>query len=108
MRYSHTMRFFSSGLLMLFALSLMAQGVVQADEDHDQARRLKESGLILPLEQIIKAAQAEHPGRVIEVDLESKKGRHVYEVELLDKQGKVWELYFDAVSGELIKRKRDD
>lgn len=82
--------------------------ITLADDDHEQARRLKESGQILPLEQIIKAAQAEYPGRVIEVELEDESGRFYYEVELLDEKGMVWELYFDATSGELIKRKQDD
>lgn len=103
-------RFLLLGLVLLPGLMSMVPAVAQAgdDDDHQQARRLKDSGQILPLEQIIKAAQAEHPGRVIEVDLETKKGRHVYEVELLDQHGEVWELYFDAASGELIKGKRDD
>ena len=104
MRRSQITGFLSTVLFM----SVVLPAIAPANENHEQARRLKESGQILPLEQIIKAAQAEHPGRVIEVDLENKKGRHVYEVELLDQQGKVWELYFDAVSGELIKRKQDD
>lgn len=110
MRRFKVTRFLSLGLLVVSVLMVMGQTAAQADDDndHQQARRLKESGQILPLEQIIKAAQAEHPGRVIEVDLQTKKGRHVYEVELLDQHGEVWELYFDASSGELIKRKQDD
>jgi uncharacterized membrane protein YkoI len=83
-------------------------GAALGDDDHEQARQLKEAGKILPLQEIIKAAQAEHPGRVIEVDLETEDGRHVYEVELLDPHGEVWEFHFDATSGELIKRKRED
>lgn len=93
-------------LLGLFAGAVVTD--VAADDDHEQARRLKESGKILPLEQIVKAAQAERPGRVIEVDLENKDGRHIYEVELLDEHGEVWELYFDATNGRLIKRERED
>lgn len=104
MRRLQTVLFLMLGLFVQLAV----QTVVQADEDHDQARRLKESGQVLPLEQIIKAAQREHPGRVIEVELESEDGRHVYEVELLDARGEVWELYFDAASGALIKREKDD
>ncbi len=92
----------------LLLLGLLMPALVSADKDHEQARRLKEMGQILPLEQIIKAAQAEHPGRVIEVELESKDGRYVYEVELLDARGEVWELYFDAASGVLIKREREN
>ena len=93
-------------LLGLFVGAVAADDA--ADEDHEQARRLKELGKILPLEQIIKAAQVEHPGRVIEVDLEKEDGRHIYEVELLDAHGEVWELQFDAASGKLIKRERED
>jgi uncharacterized membrane protein YkoI len=89
-------------------LGMSAAGIALSDEDHEQARQLKEAGKILPLQQIIKAAQAEQPGRVIEVDLETKDGRHVYEVELVDPHGQVWEFYFDATSGELIRRKRED
>ena len=100
------MKHLSSVIFLL--LGLLSVFVVQADEDYQQARRLKESGQILPLQQIIKAVEAEYPGRVIEVDLENEDGRHVYEVELLDPQGKVHELYIDASSGKIIKRKRDD
>lgn len=98
-------------LLGLFVASLAAITVaadVVADDDHEQARRLKESGQILSLEQILKAARSVHSGRVLEVELDNEKGRYVYEVELLDEGGEVWELYFDAASGELIKRKRED
>jgi len=79
-----------------------------ADDDHERARQLKELGQILPLQQILKSAQAEHPGRVIEVELDDDDGRYVYEIELLDEHGEVWELYFDATNGKLIKRERED
>jgi len=89
-----------SGLLMV--------GSVQADEDHDKARKLKEMGKILPLEKVLQAAQRRHPGRVIDVELEKENGRYVYEIELLGESGEVWELYFDASNGEFIKRKLED
>jgi len=92
--------------LGLSGLFVLTPGV--SDEDHQQARRLKESGEILPLEQIIRAAKAGQSGRVIGVELENKNGRYVYEVELLNTQGEVWELYFDATTGELVKRERED
>jgi uncharacterized membrane protein YkoI len=79
-----------------------------ASDDHEKARRLKEAGRILPLQEVVKKAQAEHPGRVIEVELDDDHGRHVYEIELLDEQGEVWELYFDAATGDLIKHERED
>jgi len=93
-------------LLGVSGLFVLTPGL--SEEDHQQARRLKELGEILPLEHIIKVAKAEQPGRVIEVELKNKDGRHVYEVELLNAHGEVWELYFDAATGELIKRERED
>ncbi len=93
-------------LLGLSGLFVLTPGV--SDEDHEEARRLMTLGEILPLEDILKAARAEQSGRVIAVELENKNGRHVYEVELLNAQGEVWEFYFDAKTGEMIKRERED
>lgn len=97
-------------LLLFLMLGLLPlSGLAGEDEDdHDKARHLKEAGRILPLQEVIKKAQTEHPGRVIEVELDEDDDRHVYEIELLDEHGEVWELKFDAATGELIKRERED
>ena len=96
---------FYTYVLVAVGSALALTGMVMADDDHDhdQARRLREAGDILPLETILQRAQARHPGRVLEVELESEHGSHVYEIEILDAQGVVQELYFDAHSGELLK-----
>ncbi len=79
-----------------------------AEDDHDRARRLRDADDILPLETLIERARTERPGRILELKLKEKKGRVLYEVELIDERGIVWELYFDARSGELLKSKQDD
>jgi len=65
-------------------------------------------GDILSLEQILEQARQHRPGRVLETELERKGGRYIYEIELLDDGGEVWEMKFDATSGELIKEKQED
>lgn len=75
--------------------------------DHDEARKLKEAGEILPLETVLQNARALHPGQVLEVELEDKRSGYIYEVELLDEQGRVWEMKFDAHTGELLRKKRE-
>ncbi len=77
------------------------------DEDRQRAAELLKEGAIQPLESVLDRARALHPGRVIEVELESERGRHFYEVELLDEDGRVWELKFDATSGELVEEERE-
>ncbi len=97
-----------SDLIALVVLILMLfEGAGLADGDHDRAKRLKEAGEILPLEQVIEKAKKDHPGQLLEAELEEKKGRLIYELELLDEEGIVWELKYDAKSGELLKEKQE-
>ena len=101
--------FSSSRMIVLTAgllLSLAMTGTVLADSDHDRARRLSESGEIMPLEQLLK--KVEGYGRVLEVELKSRHGRHVYEIEFLDPDGDVRESYFDARSGEPLSEPGKD
>jgi len=79
-----------------------------ADEDHMAARKLRESGKILSLESIAGRARNHKAGEILETELELEHGRYVYEVEILDTAGKVWELKLDAGSGDLITMKLDD
>lgn len=96
-----------SGLFLAVAL-LATSWAASAEGDHDRARRLRDAGDILPLETLIERTRAVRPGRILELELKEKKDRIIYEVELVDEQGMVWELYFDARSGELLKSKQDD
>lgn len=78
------------------------------DDDHEQVRALQQQGDILALEKILENARQHHDGRVLETELEQKRGRYIYEVELLDSNGQVWELKFDAKSGALLKEEKED
>lgn len=82
---------------------LLMGGSAMADEDHEAARRLRESGQIVPLESILERVRVQHPqGTLLEVELERERGTWVYEVELLDAAGSVREMLFDARTGEFI------
>lgn len=78
--------------------------------DHVMARTLSTSGQILSLERIAEAAKRIQPGKLIDIDLdvESRPATWVYEVEVLDGQGRVWELKLDARNGELLKMGQED
>jgi uncharacterized membrane protein YkoI len=90
--------------LPVIAAALWAAGATLAGgRDHDDARALREQGAVVPLEQILRAANAHRPGRVVDVELERKNHRYVYEIELLDASGEVWELKFDARTGAMLQ-----
>jgi hypothetical protein len=59
---------------------------------------------LLPLEEIIAKAKAEHDGQLIEAELKKRGGVDVYETEILDDDGKVWEMRFNAKTGELMQQ----
>lgn len=94
-------------ILLLSFLPLIIQPS-HAEESLAKARALSESGEILSLEKIIASAKSIKAGDFLEIELERKNGIYVYEVEMLDKNGQVWELKFNANTGELIKVELDD
>jgi len=96
---------------LIAALLLILAATANAGRDQDEARELAARGVILPLSTILEKARQIHDGRVLEVELEleheREHGGYVYELEILDAQGVVWELEFNAVSGELIERGKE-
>ncbi|MEW6324765.1 MAG: PepSY domain-containing protein [Nitrospirota bacterium] len=90
------------GLLLaaLAAAWMIVPSAAVADDDHEEATELQEAGVILPLADILARAQAIRPGRVIETELEREDGRYLYELEILDDTGVVWEMTLDAATGE--------
>ena len=79
-----------------------------ADDDHEEAKRLLESGDILALEIILEKARDIQPGKILEVELESEKGQIVYEIDLLTSDGRSLELLFDARTGKHLSTKNED
>jgi len=94
-------------LMVLSFLVVNPTSVLADDVNQQTARKLVSSGQILSLEEIHKKALLIKSGRIIETELERKKGRFVYEVELVDDKGLVWEIKLDAKTGQLIKLELD-
>jgi uncharacterized membrane protein YkoI len=95
-------------LFAFVSLALLAgAGAGFAFEDHDEAKKLKDAGAILPLEQVLAQARRDRPGRVVETELEKKEKRYVYEIKIVDEQGVVHELKYDAASGRQLKEERE-
>lgn len=93
------------GLLLVGAGGLI--GYESAVAGRNDVERLKELGPTVSLDKIIEKAKMRQPGRLIEVELEESKGRMIYEIEILDEDARVWELEFDAKTGEFLKREEE-
>ncbi|MBW8366579.1 MAG: PepSY domain-containing protein [Arenimonas sp.] len=86
------------------AAGLLLPLVAPADEGSRRAREGVRSGELLPLERLLADALRQHPGDVLEVELDDGE----YEIEILREDGRVVELTFDARSGRLIESEFDD
>ena len=93
-------------LAALTAFALFT-GAGYAAERQDEAKKLKDRGTILPLEQVLRQARDDRPGRVVETELEKRHSGYVYEIKIVDEQGIVHEMKYDARSGERLKEKRE-
>ncbi|MES9831223.1 MAG: PepSY domain-containing protein [Candidatus Thiodiazotropha sp. LLP2] len=96
--------------IILLSAVFLTVALVHADdeESYQEARRLTKTGEILPLQVLLNSIQAEQQGRVLEVELERKGSQYIYEIEILDEQGVVWEYLIDAANGQILKRELED
>lgn len=101
MRYSITL------LLLCLTLGLWPGTLLLADESADKARQLRAAGQILSLEKLLELARRIKPGEILETELDKEAGRYLYEIDILDAQGRVWELKLDAKDGKLVELEKD-
>lgn len=76
------------------------------DDDHDRARRAVEQGRALPLRVVLDQVERQFQGRAVNVELVREHGRLIYEIRLLQADGRVVKLEVDAASGAVLKVKQ--
>lgn len=92
-----------AGLAMLALLGMgTGAGFAGDDRDHDRARRAVEAGEVLPLRTILERIEREHPGQVMEVELDREKGEWLYEVKVLRRNGALVKLKINARDGTVL------
>ena len=74
--------------------------------DHDLARQALQQGKVLPLRTVLDKVEREHQGQVLKIEFEQEDGRFIYEIRLLQQDGRLVKLEVDASSGQVLKIKR--
>lgn len=110
-RCSH--RRWRTPFLSLCAILLVCgSGTVFGGDGHDRARQALEAGEVLPLRTILERVERQHPGQVVDVELERERGnaggRWVYEVKVLRSGGSLVKLKVDARDGTILGGKYKD
>lgn len=94
--------------MLIAALALQGPPLAakaDGERDHDRARAALRAGDVLPLTSILARVARDHPGQVLEVELEHEHGRWIYELKLLERSGALVKLEVDARDGTVLGRK---
>ena len=91
-------------LIIALMLAPLGIGAVHArdESDHDRARKAVAAGEVLPLRVIIDRVERDHPGQIMEVELERKGNAWIYEIRLLRSSGELVKLKIDASNGKVL------
>lgn len=100
------MRYAGIVALVLAVISLEAMA---RDLDQDEVLRLRQDGVIQPLESLMQEALGRYPGaRLLEVEPGRGRRRVCLRGGLLTRDGVVRELELDARNGRILKDEEDD
>lgn len=96
-----------SGLALLV---LGASPLLRAEEhdSHELAREALEQGRVLPLRAVLKKIERDYQGQVLKVEFEQEYDRYLYEIRLLQSDGRVVKLKINAVDGRVLESKRKE
>ena len=92
--------------LMLCALALPA--LADSHGDHERAREALAQGKILPLRQVLEQVERQYQGQALKIEFEEDEGRYLYEIRLLQSDGRMAKLKIDAHTGEVLRIKRKE
>ena len=85
-----------------------AQAAERGHGDHDLARQALERGQVLPLRTVLEKVEREYQGQVLKVEFEHDDGRFIYEIRLLQQDGRMAKVKIDAVDGRVLQIKRKE
>ena len=92
-------------LMLAIAVVAAGGGASAFARDHDDARRAVQAGEIRPLAEILTSIKGRLPGEVVGIKLEHEAGAWMYELRVVDGNGRLFEIHVDAHSGEVERTK---
>lgn len=95
-------------LLLIVALAPLPAG---ADDGNDRERADLDDairkGEVMPLSDILEKVRAKIQGRILEIEFQYKEGAPIYEIYILNSQGRRLEYEIDAGTAEILGLKDD-
>ncbi len=72
-------------------------------DDQERARQAVQSGQVLALGDVLMRLERERPGQVMKVELEQDHGVWIYEIKLLQPDGRLVKLKLDARTAQVLR-----
>jgi uncharacterized membrane protein YkoI len=89
-------------IALTLALAASIAAPVRADDNHDAALQRQEHREILPLEVLIDRLSLGRNVRILEIESEMEHGNVLYEIEFVERSGRIRKLRVDARTGEVL------
>ena len=90
--------------IILVSCAIATTGISPAyASDHDHVRADVQAGAALPLGEILKRLPGDYSGRLLDADLEHRRGGSVYELRLLNPSGQVLTVVVNAQNGRILQ-----
>lgn len=93
------------GIALAFAFTSGGQASHDHSGDHERAHQAVLSGKVLPLRVLLQQVEKDFQGEMIEAELDSHDGQFIYEIKLIDRDGRVIKAIYDATNGHLLSTK---
>jgi uncharacterized protein YpmB len=100
-------RLHTFSLLGASALLLTSVGLAMSNDAKEEVA-VANLPTSVTMEDAIKTATTQFPGKVLEAELESEDGQAVYEVEIVNASGETREFEIDAQSGKILSSELED
>src|SRR5680860_1818050 len=94
-------------LLGASALLLTSVGLAMSEDGREKVT-VASLPTSVTMEEAIKTATTQFPGKVLEAELESEDGKVIYEVEIVNATGEIREVEVDAQSGKILSSELED
>jgi uncharacterized membrane protein YkoI len=105
---SRTRRYVVCTVTVIALWTSGATAWARGGDDHERARQAVQAGQVLPLRTVLERLEREHPGQVLEVELERDGAQWVYEIKLLQPDGRLLKLLLDARTADVLRSKSRD
>ncbi|TAN11336.1 MAG: peptidase [Burkholderiaceae bacterium] len=96
----------AASVVLACAGALVTAAAVAEPSDHELARQALERGDVLPLGTVLAKVEHDYQGQVLKIEFEHDDGRFIYEIRLLQPDGRIVKLKVDAVDGHVLSVKR--